>query len=205
MAYTNTPLANEKLSFSQETIRENFETANDIMEIDHYPFNDLTANKGFHKITHWPAQSSIPAVGTTSQLFGYETTTPLGTLIYGQSTIAGSGNSPIIPLNSSATGITIGTTSQTTVIDVTGLSVFYATLTHGTVNIMGASIFGSHIISSSSNGATMGVAVVKSTGLSGISVTTDTSVSKLFIIKNTSTTNTFNNYFWTLNIHRAIV
>lgn len=51
MAYTiNRPTANEKLKTSQPLIRDNFTSSNTSFGIDHYPFNDGTANDGRHRI-----------------------------------------------------------------------------------------------------------------------------------------------------------
>lgn len=51
MAYTiNRPTASEKLKTSQPLIRDNFTSSNTSFGVDHYPFNDGTANDGRHRI-----------------------------------------------------------------------------------------------------------------------------------------------------------
>jgi len=76
----NIPLASDLLSVSQGNIKDNFFTANAIMDVNHYPFNDTTANKGKHKFVAMPVLGAIPTVvagdgavytktNATSQLF----------------------------------------------------------------------------------------------------------------------------------------
>lgn len=43
------PLATDLLSVSQGNIKDNFTVANTVMGINHYPFDDGTANQGKHK------------------------------------------------------------------------------------------------------------------------------------------------------------
>lgn len=53
MAFTrNRPTATEFLSVSQPVLYNNFNSSDDTMGIDHYPFSDTTAQNGQHKIIH---------------------------------------------------------------------------------------------------------------------------------------------------------
>ncbi len=70
MAYLTTiPVAGSKLSVSQPQIQGNFLTANTVMDIDHYPFNDVSTEQGYHKVIHQPPyngnswQPTIPQTG----------------------------------------------------------------------------------------------------------------------------------------------
>lgn len=48
----NIPQPTDLLSDSQKNILDNFSTANTVMGIDHYPFDNSTSNKGYHKDIH---------------------------------------------------------------------------------------------------------------------------------------------------------
>jgi len=49
MAYKDIPLPTDVLSVSQQDIRGNFSQANTSFGVDHYAFNDITAQNGIHK------------------------------------------------------------------------------------------------------------------------------------------------------------
>lgn len=53
------PLPTDNLSVSQGDIKENFTVANTSFGINHYPFDDATANNGKHKKVSMP-QTTIP-------------------------------------------------------------------------------------------------------------------------------------------------
>lgn len=57
------PNANDLLSVSQGQLKDNFTSANTTFGIDHYTFNDVTANIGFHKQVTLPLinAASVPA------------------------------------------------------------------------------------------------------------------------------------------------
>lgn len=59
---TTKPAPNDYLSQSVNDIQGNFAQANTTMNIDHYPFNDLTANNGFHKQVRMPELAVKPVV-----------------------------------------------------------------------------------------------------------------------------------------------
>ncbi len=61
MTYSTTiPQPNDDLDVSVTDIQQNFLTANTVMDIDHYPFNNLTATKGQHKQVQIVNQAAIP-------------------------------------------------------------------------------------------------------------------------------------------------
>lgn len=67
MVYQTTkPAPNDDLDVSVTDIQQNFLTANTVIDIDHYPFDNLTANKGYHKDIHQPAVSTWTQAGRTA-------------------------------------------------------------------------------------------------------------------------------------------
>ncbi len=69
------PASADNLSVSQNDIQQNFQTANDVMNVNHYPFDNNTANKGKHKFCEFPV-GTIPiglAIGEAT-LYGKNAT-----------------------------------------------------------------------------------------------------------------------------------
>ncbi len=61
MVYQPTkPQPNDNLDVSVTDIQQNFLTANTVMNINHYPFDDATANKGKHKAVVIPIPVPTP-------------------------------------------------------------------------------------------------------------------------------------------------
>lgn len=56
----NKPAPNDLLSNSQLDIQSNFETANDVFDVNHYPFDNTSGNQGKHKFVQMPV-GAIPA------------------------------------------------------------------------------------------------------------------------------------------------
>lgn len=54
------PASTDNLSVSQGDIQGNFQTANTIMNINHYPFDDVTTNKGMHRFVELPRVGAPP-------------------------------------------------------------------------------------------------------------------------------------------------
>lgn len=78
----NKPGPNDLLSNSQLDIQSNFQTANTVMNVNHYPFDNVSGNQGKHKFVEMPVLAVKPAglaaseatlysktVSGTSQLF----------------------------------------------------------------------------------------------------------------------------------------
>jgi hypothetical protein len=53
-------LPTDFLSVSQQDIKNNFSQANATMDVNHFPFNDLTANNGKHKSVVMPISAPKP-------------------------------------------------------------------------------------------------------------------------------------------------
>jgi hypothetical protein len=65
MAYQTTkPAPNDNLDVSVTDIQGNFSTANTVIGINHYPFDDLTANVGKHKFVDMPKLASVPTIAS---------------------------------------------------------------------------------------------------------------------------------------------
>lgn len=64
MAYQTTkPAPSDDLDVSVTDIQQNFLTANTVMDINHYPFDNLTANKGKHKFVDMPV-TTLPTIAS---------------------------------------------------------------------------------------------------------------------------------------------
>ena len=57
----NIPQASDFIAVSQVDLLNNFTSANTIMDVNHYPFNNGTSNAGKHKHVSLPEQSAAPA------------------------------------------------------------------------------------------------------------------------------------------------
>ena len=130
----NRPIATELLSDSQPLLLSNNQDLDTSFGIDHYKFSDATANNGFHNKVTTPSYVATPptglppVTGANPILFGWEYTANVGMLQYSR----GPSNAvptPITNLYSPSTPITIGNSSNTLVLDFTGISLAQAILT----------------------------------------------------------------------------
>lgn len=62
----NTPLANERISDTQQPIRDNFFLANQYFGVDHFEF-DAASNNGLHKQSTYPDRSATPPAPGVSE------------------------------------------------------------------------------------------------------------------------------------------
>lgn len=70
MAYQTTiPQPNDDLDVSVTDIQQNFLTANTVMDVNHYPFDNVTANKGKHKFVAMPKLAAAPATAAQDGTF----------------------------------------------------------------------------------------------------------------------------------------
>lgn len=71
MAYsTNIPQAGSKLSVSQPQIQGNFLTANTVINVDHFPFDNVTSDQGKHRWVEMPVLAvPLPAGGTQGIIY----------------------------------------------------------------------------------------------------------------------------------------
>jgi type II secretory pathway pseudopilin PulG len=72
----NKPLPTDLLSDSQKDLKNNFTVANNVMTIDHYPFDDATANKGRHKDVHIVKRVGNPGATAGAQIVFSKDYTP---------------------------------------------------------------------------------------------------------------------------------
>jgi len=122
MAYVDTPLPNDDLDVSQPQMRTNFSSANTTFGIDHYQFSDLTANLGYHKVTHWPSETAPTSNASYAQMYGRQQTAPLGVLQYSVRGLASQVPSPVTLIQSQSAAITLANNATTDILDFTGLS-----------------------------------------------------------------------------------
>lgn len=69
----NKPAPNDLLSNSQLDIQSNFETANSVMNVNHFPFDNVSGNQGKHKFSEL-VNLSTPAGTVPAGLTASETT-----------------------------------------------------------------------------------------------------------------------------------
>lgn len=190
MVYQPTkPQPNDNLDVSVTDIQQNFLTANTVMGIDHYPFDNVTANKGFHKTVTSPDQTTEPTTTLEPKIYGLQQTVPLGVIQYSKLPNDGV-PTPLTNLQSPAAAIVLGPLATTNILDCTGLARMMATvyafdnltLTNGTAT----SVFW--------NGTAFQI---------GVSANLKVQASgNILQLRNASTTLAMN-VFWTLDIHRA--
>ncbi len=77
------PASGDNLSVSQGDIQQNFQTANTVMSINHYPFDDVTANKGKHKFVDMPV-GALPTIGSGDGGLYTKAVTAISQLFYTQ-------------------------------------------------------------------------------------------------------------------------
>jgi hypothetical protein len=63
---SNTPLASERISDTQQPIRDNFFLANQYFGVDHFEF-DAVSNNGLHKQSTYPDRSATPPAPGVSE------------------------------------------------------------------------------------------------------------------------------------------
>jgi len=120
----NIPMPNDELSDSQGDIQTNFNQSNIIFGIDHYTFDNGTANKGKHTWVTTPLTPGgthpVTAVNEP-KFYGMQVTAPLGVIQYsrlGNNAVP----SPVSNIESPATPIVLANLATTNVLDFTGLA-----------------------------------------------------------------------------------
>jgi len=111
----NIPNATDLISNSQGALLANNGFLDSSFGTDHYQFSDATSNNGKHKILQMPGQSTIPTSTVDPLFYSYlQPAGSIGTLQYvqGVSPSPAQVQSPITPIQSSATGITIPANSS---------------------------------------------------------------------------------------------
>jgi hypothetical protein len=119
----NVPLGGDLLSNSQADLLNNNGFLNTWSGTDHYPLNDATSNNGKHQVLQMPAQATKPVTSVDPMFYSFaQPTGNQGTLQYvqGVSPAAAPVQSPITPIQSSATGISLVYPNTATIFDFTG-------------------------------------------------------------------------------------
>lgn len=123
---TASPAPNDDLDVSVTDIQQNFLTANTVFDIDHYPFNDSTANKGFHHTVTSPDQVTAPVTTTEPKMFGLQVTAPIGVLQFSK----GPSNAVPNPITFLYGGpVSINNLATSNVLDFAGVARAYCILT----------------------------------------------------------------------------
>ena len=195
MAYDpNIPLPTDLLSVSQNDIKNNFTQANTSFGIDHYPFDDGTANNGKHNQVTTPliVGSTHPATAVNEpKFYAMQDSASLGVLQYSR----GGSNvppSPLTRLHSPTAPISLANNATTNVIDATGLNLLFGILISRDTTASGTST-GAIVIW---NGAAWSAVDLNSS--SNIDVVAAGSILQL---KNVSG-GALSNVFWSLEIFR---
>jgi len=92
----NTPLASERISDTQQPIRDNFFLANQIFGIDHFEF-DAASNNGKHKEVTMPDRTATPPTTSASECAIYARTASSQTFPYMRRD-ASATDIPVIPI-----------------------------------------------------------------------------------------------------------
>lgn len=120
------PQPNDDLDVSVTDIQQNFLTANTVMDIDHYPFDNVTVNKGFHKTVTSPNQTIAPVTTTEPKMFGLQVTAPIGVLQFSK----GPSNAVPNPITFLYGGpVSINNLATSNVLDFAGVARAYCILT----------------------------------------------------------------------------
>lgn len=123
----NLPQATDYIDESQPELLVNFQQLNTLYDLDHYAFNDGTANVGLHQKITSPDQAAHVTTTTHPILYGYEPTANIGDLQWSR----GPSNAVPTPLTSLHGNVANlgGSGSPTTILDFTGMGDCLATLT----------------------------------------------------------------------------
>lgn len=132
MTYNNAiPQPGDELSVSQGDILTNFQVLNNSFGVDHYPYNDLTANNGKHNQLTTPeiAGGVHPSTaGNEPKFYAMEDSVNVGVIQYSRGP-SDAVPTPITTLQSPSTPIFLVLSGTTNVLDFSGLTLAYAKLT----------------------------------------------------------------------------
>lgn len=121
-SYVDTPISTDNLNVSAPQIRGNFTQANTSFGMNHYAFNDQTANNGKHSVIQTPLQGSVPStVSSEPAIYAYQDSANIGVINYSRGP-SDAVPSPITVLQSPVTPITLTGISNTTVMNFSGLA-----------------------------------------------------------------------------------
>ena len=193
--YFDTPLADENQDVTQSQIRQNFQQANTSFGTDHYSFDNLTANNGFHKKVTTPDQGGDIATTTNPTLYAKIPYAAVGLLQFSR----GPSNavpSPVTFLQSPSSPIILTQNATTNVLDFTGFGATIATLYAIDTGIP-KSVSATFLWT----GSTFYKASASDGGFTGtLSITTSGNI--LQVQNSSASAITFNNVYWTLQFLR---
>lgn len=143
----NIPQSGDLLSDSQQDLLDNMQQLDASFLIDHYTFSDLTVNNGKHRQVTTPlavAPDPIePPTTVDPKLFGYFPPATNVPLIQYSKGINNAVPSPVTLLQSPAAGINILAGNTTDLIDLSGLTQCYGTVTANNLAANNFYLFGS--------------------------------------------------------------
>ncbi len=119
------PQATNLLSNSQGALLTNNGFLNTWSNVDHYALDDATVNNGKHQVIQMPVQTSVPVTTNDPVAFSYQQPTGNAGVLQYLGGPNGAVASPILPLQSSAAGITIASLGTSSVFDFTNLPYCY--------------------------------------------------------------------------------
>lgn len=193
------PQSTDLLNVSQVDILNNFSSANTSFGIDHYAFDNGSANNGKHNTVTTPiiVGSAHPATTTDCKFYGMQDSANVGLIQYSRGPNSAA-PSPLTKFQSTVAAIVLANNATTNVLDFTGLTrafaMLYAMDTTDATNLgntrMVASVFWSGAVLVIDNGVTQAPFL-----RAQVSGTT------LRVLNNNSGV-TFNNVYWTLDFER---
>lgn len=123
----NIPTGTVRLDVDYQNLQGNFEQANIVYGTDHYPFDNATANQGFHNVVTTPPYVEDPPTGlppvtaANPKAYAFQQYAALGVLQYSR----GPNNAvptPLTSLHSAATAITVTQSINVNILDFTGIA-----------------------------------------------------------------------------------
>lgn len=129
----NIPTGTVRLDVDYQNLQGNFEQANIVYGTDHYPFDNATANQGFHNVVTTPPYVEDPPTGlppvtaANPKAYAFEQYAALGVLHYSRGP-TNAVPTPLTSLHSTAAGTALGAGATLNVLDFTGISLAFATL-----------------------------------------------------------------------------
>lgn len=195
MAYFDTPLADVNQDVTQPQIRANFQQANTSFGTDHYAFDNLTVNNGFHKQVTTPDQGGDVVTTTNPVLYAKSPYAAIGLIQFSR----GPSNaipSPITFLQSPSSPITLTQNATTNVLNFTGFGPTIAT-----IYAIDTGIPKSVSCTFLWTGSSFYKASAQDSGFTGtLSITTSGNI--LQVQNSSASAITFNNVYWTLQFLR---
>jgi len=198
----NIPQPTDRLSTSQQDLLNNNSALNTVFGIDHYPFDNATANSGFHNVVTQPliVGSNHPTTTTNPKIYAMQDTSNIGVLQYSRGP-SNSWPTPITKRQSPSTAISINGGATSNVIDFTGANLIIGTLYIANASTTNASNVKNGVAQFTYHLVETGSVPSFDINYSGTSTLSVISSGKILQIKNT-TGSVINAIYWTLELHR---